>query len=49
MCIRDRAKAALAEKGYDLQVTVFDDYIQPNAVVESGEIDANYFQHLRCV
>ena len=44
--ILEQAKAALAEKGYDLQVTVFDDYIQPNAVVESGEIDANYFQHL---
>ncbi|MEA4972621.1 MAG: MetQ/NlpA family ABC transporter substrate-binding protein [Candidatus Metalachnospira sp.] len=43
--ILEQAKAALAEKGYDLQVTVFDDYIQPNAVVESGEIDANYFQH----
>lgn len=43
--ILEQAKAALAEKGYDLQVTVFDDYVQPNAVVESGEIDANYFQH----
>lgn len=43
--ILEQAKAALAEKGYDLQVTVFDDYIQPDAVVESGEIDANYFQH----
>lgn len=43
--ILEQAKEALAEKGYDLQVTVFDDYVQPNAVVESGEIDANYFQH----
>lgn len=43
--ILEQAKAALAEKGYDLQVTVFDDYVQPDAVVESGEIDANYFQH----
>lgn len=30
----------------DLQVTVFDDYVQPNNVVESGEFDANYFQHI---
>ena len=27
-------------------VTVFDDYVQPNLVVESGEFDANYFQHI---
>lgn len=30
-------------KGYDLEVTVFDDYVQPNEVVESGDFDANYF------
>ena len=29
-----------------MQVTVFDDYVQPNQVVESGEFDANYFQHI---
>lgn len=27
-------------------MTVFDDYVQPNEVVESGEFDANYFQHV---
>ena len=42
--ILEAAKPLLAEQGYDLQVTVFDDYVQPNNVVESGEIDANYFQ-----
>ena len=36
----------MEEQGYDLQVTVFDDYVQPNEVVESGEFDANYFQHI---
>jgi len=36
----------LADKGYKLEVTVFQDYVQPNNVVESGEIDANYFQHI---
>lgn len=41
-----QAKEALAEKGYDLQVTEFADYVQPNNVVESGEFDANYFQHI---
>lgn len=44
--ILEQAKAILAEQGWDLQVTVFDDYIQPNEVVESGEFDANYFQHI---
>ena len=43
--ILEYAKTALKEKGYDLEVTIFDDYVKPNEVVESGEIDANYFQH----
>ena len=42
----EQAKPILADKGYDLQVTVFDDYVQPNEVVESGDFDANYFQHI---
>lgn len=40
------AKKILANEGWDLQVTVFQDYVQPNLVVESGEFDANYFQHV---
>lgn len=44
--ILEQAKAILAEQGWDLQVTVFDDYVLPNEVVESGEFDANYFQHI---
>lgn len=44
--ILEQAKAILAEQGWDLQVTVFDDYVQPNLVVESDEFDANYFQHI---
>ena len=44
--ILEEAKPILAEQGWDLQVTVFDDYVQPNNVVESGEFDANYFQHI---
>ena len=39
-------KDLLAEEGYDLEVTVFEDYVQPNNVVESDEFDANYFQHV---
>ena len=30
----------------ELEVIEFTDYVQPNLVVESGEIDANYFQHV---
>lgn len=44
--ILEYAKDKLKEKGYDLEVTVFDDYVRPNEVVESGEFDANYFQHV---
>ena len=43
--ILEAAKPLLKEKGYDLQVTEFQDYVQPNEVVEAGEFDANYFQH----
>lgn len=43
--ILEQVKPILEEQGYDLEVTVFDDYVQPNEVVESGEFDANYFQH----
>lgn len=39
------AKGLLAQKGITLDVKVFSDYVQPNRVVESGECDANYFQH----
>ena len=44
--ILEQVKSILAEQGWDLQVTVFDDYVQPNNVVESGDFDANYFQHI---
>lgn len=40
------AKEILAEKDVTLDVKEFTDYVQPNLVVESGEIDANYFQHV---
>ena len=40
------AKPILAEQGWNLEVTEFDDYVLPNEVVESGEMDANYFQHV---
>lgn len=39
------AKEILAEKDITLDIKEFTDYVQPNEVVESGEVDANYFQH----
>ena len=44
--ILEEAKTLLKDKGYELEVKVFDDYVQPNNVVESVEFDANYFQHV---
>ena len=40
------ARDILAEKDITLDIKEFTDYVQPNNVVESGEIDANYFQHV---
>ncbi len=39
-------KDDLAAEGIALEVIEFQDYVIPNEAVESGEIDANYFQHL---
>ena len=39
------AKDILAEKNVTLDIKEFTDYVQPNNVVDSGEVDANYFQH----
>ena len=39
------AKEILAEKKITLDIKEFTDYVQPNNVVESGDVDANYFQH----
>ena len=44
--ILELAVEVLAEKDVTLEVIEFTDYVQPNMVVDSGEIDANYFQHV---
>lgn len=44
--ILEQAKPILEKEGVKLEVTVFNDYVQPNEVVESGDFDANYFQHV---
>ena len=43
--ILEFVKDKLAKEGYDLQITIYDDYVLPNNAVASGELDANYHQH----
>ena len=43
--ILEFVKDTLAEKGYDLEITIYDDYVLPNKALADGELDANYFQH----
>ena len=40
------ANDVLKPQGYELQIIEYSDYVQPNMVVENGQIDANYFQHV---
>lgn len=40
------AKDILAEKDITLEIKEFTDYVQPNNVVESGDVYANFFQHV---
>ena len=44
--ILEAAKPLMEAAGWDMEIVVFTDYVQPNEVVESGDIDANYFQHV---
>lgn len=43
--ILNALKEELKEKGYDLQVVEYNDYVLPNTALEDGDLDANYFQH----
>ena len=44
--ILNQVKDTLKSEGWDLQVVEYNDYIQPNTALQSGELDANYFQHI---
>ncbi|PLR85242.1 MetQ/NlpA family ABC transporter substrate-binding protein [Bacillus sp. V33-4] len=44
--ILEEAKPLLEEKGIELEIETFQDYIVPNQALESKELDANYFQHI---
>ncbi len=43
--ILDAVSGELEALGYDLEVVVFNDYVQPNTALADGDLDANYFQH----
>ena len=40
------AAEVLAKDGWTLDIKEYTDYVQPNLVVDDGELDANYFQHV---
>jgi len=44
--ILEQAKPLLEEKGIDLVIETYQDYILPNEDLENGDLDANYFQHV---
>lgn len=41
----EQAKPILKKEGYDLKIKTINDYTTPNKLVNSGELDANFFQH----
>lgn len=43
--ILEAVRDALREKGYELEIVEFTDYVQPNVALADGSIDANFFQH----
>ncbi len=44
--ILEEAKPLLEEQGIELKIEVYQDYVFPNDDLESGTLDANYFQHI---
>jgi D-methionine transport system substrate-binding protein len=43
--ILEEAKSLLEEKGIELDIVEFTDYVLPNKTLAEKELDANYFQH----
>lgn len=43
--ILEQARPALEAEGYELEIIEYQDYVQPNLALDSGDLDANYFQH----
>jgi D-methionine transport system substrate-binding protein len=43
--ILEQARPALEAAGYELEIVEYSDYVQPNVALDSGDLDANFFQH----
>ncbi|HEX3379401.1 MAG TPA: MetQ/NlpA family ABC transporter substrate-binding protein, partial [Paraburkholderia sp.] len=43
--IMDVVKTVGAKNGLDIKIVEFSDYVQPNAALASGDLDANSYQH----
>lgn len=43
--ILEQTRELLKEKGFELEIVEFTDYVMPNTALEDGELDANFFQH----
>ncbi|WP_146553459.1 MetQ/NlpA family ABC transporter substrate-binding protein [Rummeliibacillus sp. SL167] len=44
--ILKKAQPILKKEGVDLQIEKYQDYVLPNKDLDSGDLDANYFQHI---
>lgn len=44
--ILENVREDLKELGYELEVTIFNDYVLPNKALSEGQLDANFFQHI---
>ena len=43
--ILEAVRDQLADKGYELDIVEFTDYVMPNVALSEGDLDANFFQH----
>ncbi|MFC0013678.1 MULTISPECIES: MetQ/NlpA family ABC transporter substrate-binding protein [Allobacillus] len=44
--VLEEAKPLLKEKGIDLTIETYQEYVFPNEDLDNGTLDANYFQHI---
>ena len=44
--ILEASRPLFEKEGYKLEIKVLNDYVTPNTLLNSGDLDANYFQHV---
>lgn len=44
--ILEAAKPLFEKEGYQLEIKILNDYVTPNTLLNTGDLDANYFQHV---